>query len=108
MLRAVELLPPSQVSTITNNLLPFHFFFSALALRLPLRVAHGNVLKSCQNLARNGQVCQWTLLALLYDYLSQLQQCLLEGEKINGEKMLKTKMAEEGRVFKKSRWEQVR
>ena len=69
MLRAVELLPPSQVSTITNNLLPFHFFFSALALRLPLRVAHGNVLKSCQNLARNGQVCQWTLLALLYDYL---------------------------------------
>lgn len=44
-------------------------------------------------------MCLWTLLALLYDYLSQLQQCLLEGEKINGEKMLKTKMAEEGRVF---------
>lgn len=55
-------------------------------------------------LSKFGQVCvEWTLLALLYDYLSQLQQCLLEGEKINGEKMLKTKMAEEGRFFKKSR-----
>ena len=99
----------ASLSTITNNLLPFHFFFSALALRLPLRVAHGNVLKSCQNLARNGQECQWTLLALLYDYLwLSYNNSLLEGEKINGEKMLKTKMAEEGRVFKKSRWEQVR
>lgn len=47
-------------------------------------------------------MCLWTLLALLYDYLSQLRQCLLEGEKINGEKMLKTKMAEEGRFLKKS------
>jgi len=51
-------------------------------------------------LARNGQVCLlWTLLALLYDYLSQLQQCLLEGEKINGEKMLKKKWLKKEEFF---------
>ena len=89
MLRAVELLPPSQVSTITNNLLPFHFFFSALALRLPLRVAHGNVLKRLQvvkiwpEMVKCVSGLYWLYFMIIYD--SATTTACLRERKLTGE-----------------------
>lgn len=99
----------ASLSTITNNLLPFHFFIASLCL--PLRVAHGNVLNRLQvvkiwpEMVKCVSGLYWLYFMIIY--LSYNNACLRE-RKLTGRKCLKQKWLKKEELFKKSRWEQVR